>query len=48
MILNKLVGISLEEIPIDKNAIKPLMTAAERNISDAKITAVSFKTVLIA
>jgi hypothetical protein len=39
--LNKLVGISLEEIPIDKNAIKCLMTAAERNIADAKITAVS-------
>jgi hypothetical protein len=41
MTLSKLVGISLEEIPIDKNTIKRLMTAAERNIADAKITAVS-------
>jgi hypothetical protein len=36
MNLTKLVGISLEEIHIVKNAIKRLMTAAERNIADEK------------
>ncbi len=41
MTLNNLVGINLEKISIDLGAIKRLITAAERNIADAKITAVS-------
>lgn len=41
MTLSNLVGISLEKILIDYNAIKRLAAAAERNIVDAKITAVS-------
>lgn len=41
MTLNNLVGINLEKISIDLDAIKRLVTAAERNISDAKITAIS-------
>ncbi len=41
MTLNNLVGISLEKIPINLDAIKRLATAAKRNISDAKITAIS-------
>jgi hypothetical protein len=41
MTLNNLVGISLEKISVDLNAIKRLVSAAERNIADSKITAVS-------
>ncbi len=41
MTLNNLVGINLEKISINLDAIKRLVTAAERNIADAKITAVS-------
>jgi hypothetical protein len=41
MTLNNLVGKNLEKIPVDLNAIKRLITAAERNIADSKITAVS-------
>lgn len=41
MTLNNLVGISLERIAFDINAIKRLASAAKRNIADAKITAVS-------
>ncbi len=41
MTLSNLVGISLELITIDLNAIKRLAEAAERNIADAKIDAMS-------
>src|SRR5258708_30801030 len=41
MTLNNLIGKSLEKIQIDPDTIKRLITAAERNIADAKITAVS-------
>lgn len=41
MTLNNLVGISLEKISIDPKNVKRLITAAERNIVDAKIVAVS-------
>lgn len=41
MTLNNLIGISLEKIPVDLNAIKRLIIAAERNIADSKIAAVS-------
>ena len=41
MTLKNLVGISLEKIEIDVDAIRRLIAAAERNIADAKITAMS-------
>jgi hypothetical protein len=41
MTLNNLVGISLEKISADIKAIKRLIAAAERNIADSKILAVS-------
>ncbi len=41
MTLNNLIGISLEQIKIDHITIKRLITAAERNIADSKITAMS-------
>jgi HEPN domain-containing protein len=41
MTLNNLIGISLEKISVDLNSIKRLITAAERNIADSKIPAVS-------
>ena len=41
MTLNNLVGISLEKISVDLKAIKRLIAAAERNIADSKIVAVS-------
>jgi len=41
MTLNNLVGISLEQIDVNDETIKRLITAAERNIADSKITAMS-------
>jgi uncharacterized protein (UPF0332 family) len=41
MTLNNLIGISLEQIKINHDSIKRLISAAERNISDSKITALS-------
>lgn len=41
MTLNNLVGINLEKISVNLDAIKRLITAAERNIADSKIVAVS-------
>ena len=41
MTLSNLVGINLEKISVDLNAIKRLTTAADRNIADSKIVAVS-------
>jgi len=41
MTLNNLVGISLERITPHDDTINRLLTAAERNISDSKISAVS-------
>lgn len=41
MTLNNLVGISLEQIKVDSDTIKRLVAAAERNIADSKITAMS-------
>ena len=41
MTLNNLIGISLEKIKIDHDTIKRLMSAAERNIADSKIKAMS-------
>lgn len=41
MTLNNLVGKTLEAIIIDQNTIRRLISAAERNIADAKISAVS-------
>ena len=41
MTLNNLIGNNLEKISVDHNAIKRLVIAAERNIADSKITAVS-------
>ena len=41
MTLNNLVGKSLERITVDQRTIKRLIAAAERNIADAKIPAVS-------
>ncbi len=41
MTLNNLVGKTLETITTDKNAIRRLISAAERNIADSKISAVS-------
>lgn len=43
MTLNNLIGITLEKIIIDYDLIKKLIAAAERNISDAKINAVSLE-----
>ena len=43
MTLSSLIGISLEQIKRDYETIKRLMTAAERNIADAKITATSIE-----
>lgn len=39
--LNNLVGISIEKIKKDNDAIKRLIAAAERNLTDAKIKALS-------
>lgn len=41
MTLNNLIGKTLEKITMNPDAIKRLITAAERNIADSKITAVS-------
>lgn len=41
MSLDNLVGISLEKIEPDASSIKKLVSAAERNISDAHVTEVS-------
>lgn len=41
MTLNNLIGVSIEKITVDKNTIKRLVSSAERNISDAKISALS-------
>lgn len=41
MALDNLIGISLEKIQSDPNAIKRLLHAAERNILDSKIDLVS-------
>lgn len=41
MALDNLIGISLEKIQSDPNAIKRLLHAAERNIVDSKIDLVS-------
>ena len=41
MTLNNWVGKTLEKITIDSKRIKQLITAAERNIADSKITAIS-------
>ncbi len=41
MTLNNLVGISIEQIPIESSTILRLINAAERNIQDAKVSAVS-------
>lgn len=41
MTLNNLVGINLEKIPIDEKTIKRLILAAQRNINDSKISAIS-------
>lgn len=41
MSLENLVGISLEKITPDSGVIERLMSAAERNITDASITAIS-------
>lgn len=41
MTLNNLVGKNLEKISVDLNTINRLITAAERNIADSKIIAVS-------
>ena len=41
MTLKKLVGISLETINVDHGTVMRLIAAAERNIADSKITAMS-------
>lgn len=41
MTLNNLIGKSLDEILVDHNTIRRLITAAERNIADSKIIALS-------
>lgn len=41
MTLNNLVGKNLEKISIDHDTIKRLVAAAERNITDSKVGAVS-------
>ncbi len=43
MILKNLVGKSIEKISIDQTTIKRLISAAERNIQDSKISAVSLE-----
>ncbi len=43
MSLDNLIGISLEKIEPDASSIKKLVSAAERNISDAHVTEVSFE-----
>jgi uncharacterized protein (UPF0332 family) len=43
MTLKNLVGISLEQIPIDPDSVKRLVAAAERSIADSKITALSIE-----
>lgn len=43
MSLDNLIGISLEKIEPDAASIKKLVAAAERNISDACVTEVSFE-----
>jgi uncharacterized protein (UPF0332 family) len=43
MTLKNLIGISLESIPVDHDTIKRLINAAERNIADSKITAMSIE-----
>ena len=43
MSLDNLIGISLEKIEPDAASIKKLVAAAERNISDARVTEVSFE-----
>jgi uncharacterized protein (UPF0332 family) len=43
MTLSNLIGISLERINIDDDAINRLVSAAERNIADSKITALSIE-----
>ena len=43
MSLGNLIGISLEKIEPDASSIKKLVSAAERNISDAQVTEVSFE-----
>jgi len=44
MSLENLIGISLETIEPDSNAIKRLLAAAERNIADSHVEAVSNET----
>ena len=44
MSLEKLVGISLETIGPDSAAIKRLLAAAERNIADSRVEAISNET----
>lgn len=41
MTLDNLIGIALEKITIDTNTIKRLINAAERNLGDSKISAVT-------
>jgi hypothetical protein len=41
MSLNNLVGISLEKVAPDADAIKRLLSAAERNIKDARVLEIS-------
>jgi len=41
MTLNNLTGKTLEKITVNPDAIRQLIAAAERNIADSKITAVS-------
>jgi uncharacterized protein YuzE len=41
--LKKLVGISLQEIQPDATAISRLLVAAARNLSDARVTEISFE-----
>ncbi len=43
MTLNNLIGISLEPIQVDHDTIKRLINAAERNIADSKIIAMSIE-----
>lgn len=41
MTLNNLIGKTLEKITMNSDAIRRLIAAAERNIADSKVTAVS-------
>jgi uncharacterized protein (UPF0332 family) len=41
MTLDNLVGKSFEKIIMDRDSVKRLITAAERNLADAKVTVVS-------